>query len=286
MDTVEFQCGNWQLQCLPDDGARISKLRFSGLDLLADRPDNFRPPSVDYGKYEIRPVYGYDDCFPTVDACKSPIDDSDIADHGHLCWLPWQVEASGNSLHCEVVEETLNIQFSRTLVFDRNNLRWEFEVLNNNSDIEISFLHVMHGLMPLGQIDSIALPGFNELFDEINNKTSRGKDPAKVAEQLLKSLKGKSLMLLLRGVEDGSFELGFKSGFKLLIEYPAELFSTLGIWWNNEGYPDEDGCRRIECAFEPMSSHVSSLYESYKQGKTLVVMPEQKFNWQINWEIW
>ena len=116
MDTVEFQCGNWQLQCLPDDGARISKLRFSGLDLLTARPDNFRPPSVDYSKYEIRPVYGYDDCFPTVDACKSPIDDSDIADHGHLCWLPWQVETSGNSLHCEVVEETLNIQFSRTLV--------------------------------------------------------------------------------------------------------------------------------------------------------------------------
>ncbi len=36
----------------------------------------------------------------------------------------------------------------------------------------------------------------------------------------------------------------------------------------------------------PMSGHVSSLYESYKQDKTLVVMPEQKFNWQINWEIW
>ena len=284
MDTVEFQYGNWQLKCLSADGARIGMLRFAGRDLLTGRADNFRPPSIDYGKYETRPVYGYDDCFPTVDPCKSPVDGSDIADHGLLCWLPWRVEISDNRLICRVVENALNIRFKRTLIFGDNNLKWEFEIFND-SDKQISFLHVAHALMPLDRIDSVALPDFDELFDEINNRVAGENSPAKLSEALSETPRGQTKMLLLRGVKNGKVEIALYNSLKLLIEYPAELFPTLGIWWNNGGYPDENGLRRTECAFEPIPGPVSSLLESYRQGRTLIAEPGRKLDWQINWKL-
>jgi hypothetical protein len=59
--------GRWTLDCSLADGARIGRLQFDGIDLLTRAPAAFRPPAGDYGDYELRPVYGYDDCFPTVD---------------------------------------------------------------------------------------------------------------------------------------------------------------------------------------------------------------------------
>ncbi|NQT91889.1 MAG: hypothetical protein HQ559_03940, partial [Lentisphaerae bacterium] len=64
--------GKWEVECVAGDGGRISRLSFAGRDLLTGPPADFRPPTLDYGTYEERPVYGYDDCLPTVVACEYP----------------------------------------------------------------------------------------------------------------------------------------------------------------------------------------------------------------------
>src|SRR5664279_3911135 len=71
MKIVQANIGNWYVQCLPEDGARISVLRYEGQDLLTAIPSSFKAPDKFHGEYEIRPVYGYDDCFPTVESCLS-----------------------------------------------------------------------------------------------------------------------------------------------------------------------------------------------------------------------
>ncbi len=92
--------GRWMIEYDLDNGARLNRLCFDKFDLLTTNPENFRPPSEDYGEYETRPVFGYDDCFPSVDQCNYPGMDWKIPDHGELCWLKWNVEAQGNRLIC------------------------------------------------------------------------------------------------------------------------------------------------------------------------------------------
>ena len=285
MDRVSLQSGRWEAECLPADGGRLSVLRFAGHDLLTRRPVDFRPPTADWGRYESRPVYGYDDCFPTVDACAFPSGRQwTVPDHGELCWLEWHAVATGNSLDCTAGRQALPVRFRRRMLFGESSLQWEFELVSE-ADLAIPFLHVMHGLMPLEEVACLDLPEFSALFDEMNDHAMPPCRPGDVAERLLSCREGTAQMLLLRQVKSGRFEVGFSNGMRLRVEYPLDMFPTLGIWWNRGGYPDEDGCRRVECAVEPIPGTASSLARSYGEGVCLSLGPRETSQWTIVWEI-
>ena len=79
--------------------------------------------------------------------------------------------------------------------------------------------------------------------------------------------------------------MDLENGMQLKMTYPKNYFSSIGIWWNNSGYPDEDGCRRNECAFEPIPGSTSMLTDAYQDGTCMFVAPGQQLNWQIKWNI-
>ena len=212
-----LQTGNWHVSCLPKDGGRLKKLSYAGHNLLTGKPMVFRPPSENYGRYETRPVYGYDDCFPTVDACDFPLQQYlSTHDHGELCWLGWQVATGKKGLECTVSSKLLPAQFKRSMIFEQNILKWEFEVINN-SDNSLPFQHVMHPLMPLNEITKINLPVFSELVDEMNSKILPTALPSDLTKSLLNQSQGTTNMLLLRDIKDGQMELCFKNKIKLKI---------------------------------------------------------------------
>jgi hypothetical protein len=239
--------GPWEVACDLADGARIGALRYDGIDLLTTAPAQFRPPAKDYGRYETRPVYGYDDCFPTVDGCDG------WPDHGELCWRAWQ----GSAQECAVRSARWPVTFTRRLAFAAGSLTWNFAV-RNDGDRPRAFQHVMHPLMPLDQITGLELPGG--------------------ADSLLAVQRGQHTM---RFVPGGHFALIFRGGLRLNVRFDTTLFPTLGIWWNNRGYPDEDGLRRCECAFEPTPGKNSTLTD----GTTLVAPPQGTVSWQVVWEL-
>lgn len=284
MSNIKANIENWHIQCLPEDGARISVLRFAGLDLLTAKPALFKSPERFYGEYETRPVYGYDDCFPTVDPCKYPADNFNCRDHGELCWQKWQVILDGNRLICSTVCNKPNISFKRILEFAGNSLTWRFEVVNLSGAI-IPFLHVMHALMPLNEIQSMEFPEFEGIVDENKSVAPVLKSSVDLADHLLEIKPGVYEMLLLKNVTGNFIKLVFRNGIKMQIEYSPELFSTLGIWWNNVGYPDEEGLRRSECAFEPIPGSCSNLEDSFKEGIYFKADPGKTLNWEMNWKV-
>jgi len=284
MKIVEANFGNWYIQCLSDDGARISILRYEGQDLLTANPPSFKAPDQFYGAYETRPVYGYDDCFPTVDPCAFPDKSIEYKDHGELCWLDWQVKVESNKLICSVDCLNPRVTFKRILEFIGNRLIWQFEV-ENTSDMKIDFLHVMHALLPLSQIRSIELPGFAKILDDINLVVPSLKDADQVASHLLEIQSGGYEMLLLKDIDAGSVKLGLQNNLNLQMTFDNKLFPTLGIWWNNRGYPVEAGLRRAECAFEPIPGTCSNLFHSFNDEIYLRTEPGELLNWEISWEI-
>jgi len=92
-------------------------------------------------------------------------------------------------------------------------------------------------------------------------------------------------MLLLKDIDAGSVKLGLQNNLNLQMTFDNKLFPTLGIWWNNRGYPEEAGLRRAECAFEPIPGASSNLFKSYNDGVCLAVEPGKSMHWEIVWKM-
>jgi hypothetical protein len=272
MKIIRADISNWHVECIPDDGARISVLQFKGKDMLTRVPGTFRPPEKFYGEYETRPVFGYDDCFPTVDPCSYPENFFECRDHGELCWKKWQARFACDSLFCYTKCIRPKVTFKRTLEFTANSISWQYEVVNL-ADRELPFLHVMHALMPLNEIAGISFPDFESLTDENSVIISDIKKPGELTDFLLSLNAGSYRMILLKNVAGKTIDVVYRNGLALQIEFPMELFSTIGVWWNNSGYPDEEGLRRCECAIEPIPGTCSNLSESYRAGTYLKTEP-------------
>ncbi len=283
MQQEKADYGNWHVEYLPLDGARISVIRYKNLDLLTSPPADFRPPEKDSGEFETRPVYGYDDCFPTVDPCEYPQEGFTCRDHGEICWKEWNVNRSDNRLEFLVSCGNPKAEFKRRMTFVDNTLYWNFEV-ENSSDRQIIFLHVMHALLPLSRIKSISLPECSSILDESEYLNTGLKSSASFGEWLLTFHPGSYGMYLLQNIGHGKVGLMYKTGQTLGISFDRSIFPTLGIWWNRKGYP-EGGILRDECAFEPIPGTCSSLSKSFSDGVYLSVRKGEKISWEIQWEI-
>ncbi len=280
----EYRDENWYMLYTPEDGARIDRLQYRDVDLLTTRPESFRPPRQDYGRYETRPVYGYDDCFPSVEESAYPGMDWRVPDHGEICWLKWDAVPHDNGVFFIVKSSRLPLVFKRKMVFTESELQWHFEVVNHG-DKTYPFQHVIHPMIPLDDVSAVELPEFSETHDAIRNKKLELKSAPELSRFLLARPRGSANMLFVRGVASNRVYFELRKQLGLTIVFPAEYFSTIGIWWNRDGYPDEEGLRRNECAFEPVPGSNSTLSDAFEENRCLFVEPGQRFRWQISWHL-
>lgn len=146
-------------------------------------------------------------------------------------------------------------------------------------------LHVMHALLPLNEVCGVRVPEFSLAIDEIEEEPAELETPDDVADHLLARPEESTAMLLLRGVETGIYEVAFRTGLRLQVHFESDLFPTLGIWWNRGCYPDEDGCRRTECAFEPIPGAWSSLARATEEAGVPLVPAGEGLGWEVSWII-
>jgi len=285
--TIRSDFGPWHVECLPQDGGRISSVKYDGYEFLTSAPADFKAPQQDYGQYELRPVYAYDDCFPSIRPCEHPHRPGvKIRDHGDVCYMTWQVTAGADRLDGSVRSETCpEITFSRSLVFSDDTLDWRYEVSNDGQD-DFAFIHVPHPLMPPEKIRSIKLPDFAKAISPMRDgaviETTNG---AQHAEYLLAQPDGSADFMQLLDVASGQVELTWQDGPVLTIDFDTKVFPTLGIWWNRRGYPAEAGIERSECAFEPMPGISASLDECIAEGRYMTVPAGGKTSWNVTWRI-
>lgn len=279
----QFNHGRWFVEYDPDDGARLSRLCFDGFDLMTTEPARFKPPEREYGEYEKRPVYGYDDCFPSVEECTYPESGWAVPDHGELCWLKWDLAAQSDRLIFSVRSKVLPVRFTRSLLFNPAELVWKFEI-SNMGDHALPFQHVVHPLMKPDDIADLQLPDFESVNDDKGNRFEM-QNADEVRDFLFTRKKGDTHMLFIQNAESGVISWTYKNGMRVVMTYPVEHFPAIGIWWNNSGYPDEEGCRRNECAFEPVPGTTSRLTEAIESGHALQAKPGDSFAWELSWKI-
>ncbi|MFZ1081946.1 MAG: hypothetical protein WAO19_08470 [Candidatus Kryptoniota bacterium] len=280
----EFNHGPWHIEYRLNDGGRLSRISYKDYDLLTVEPTNFCPPTTDYGQYERRPVFGYDDCFPSLGSCCFPGTKIYIPDHGEICWLTWELLEKPRSLEFFVKSKILPLAFKRKMVFTDSSIIWNFEVFNE-SHARLPFQHVMHPLYQLDKIKSIELPEFQSAFDWIKGQNMNSLSPGKMRELLLGQPLGSARMLYLRNIKTGELSWTYFNRMCLKVKFPLKFFPTIGIWWNNSGYPEQDGICRTECSFEPTAGFSGILSQGYEDGNCMSVDPGGFFSWQIRWEM-
>jgi galactose mutarotase-like enzyme len=127
---------------VPGMGAKIVSL----FDKRAERewllpPTNREFKPVAYGvPFVDQDMSGWDEVFPTTDACNYPVDgpyrDNALPDHGEVWALPWQViNVTEDSISLSTVGRALPYRLSRTVrVTDVRRITVEFEVVNTGSE--------------------------------------------------------------------------------------------------------------------------------------------------------
>jgi hypothetical protein len=281
---TEKTFGPWHLEITPEDGARVSRLAYKGYDLLTVAPQKFRAPGPGYGPYESRPVYGYDDCFPSVVPCRYPESEWDVPDHGEVCWLPWECGELSNGVRSSVRSRVLPLVLTRTMIFEGSRLIWDFGV-ENHGGVPLPAQHVMHPLVDPGKISEIRLPGFRRVYDYAAKDYLDLHGSEAVEDLLLGLPSGGTAMLFLRDVDEGEVEWKYHNGLSVLCTFPIDLFPTLGIWWDNAGHPDLPELARSECAFEPTPGSTGSLAASFEEGGCLEAPPGSVLRWRVVWEV-
>ena len=280
----KFQFGPWFTEYDSNDGARLNSLQYNDIDILTQEPRNFKVPKNDFGRYETRPVYGYDDCFPSVEESKFPNSDWLIPDHGELCWLPWKTERSTDTLTFSVKSQKIPVTFERKMRFENNQLVWSFTV-DNFGNVPIPFQYVMHPLMPLSAITDVKLPEFESVFDDIKKKRLPLSNSKTMREFLLAQQPGSTNMLFIQNISEGKLSWELLNKIKIELIFSKKLFPTIGVWWNYDSYPDEEDCRRNECALEPIPGMNSTLLDAFNTKDHLTVQPGKMFQWEVVWRI-
>ncbi len=162
---LKLENGTIQVVVVPEMGAKITSLldKRNQVEWLigpGDRP--FKP--VPYGAvFTDQDMSGWDEMFPTINACQYPGPSSGqsiaLPDHGEVWALPWQRVSSGQAaLDFQVSGRALAYTFSRKIEFaEESVLRFSYQAVNR-SDKPLHALWAAHPQFLSGSNARVILP--------------------------------------------------------------------------------------------------------------------------------
>ena len=91
-----------ELMVLPTLGAKISSVRWAGVELLAQNPRKRLEEARYAAPYSEFDASGFDECLPTIGPCRYPEfpwEGVEVPDHGEMWSIPWAAQEEGDELH-------------------------------------------------------------------------------------------------------------------------------------------------------------------------------------------
>lgn len=283
---IVWQDGNWEVRCDPEDGGRIGSIRWQGRELLT-RPHlvggRFQAPAGDYGDYETRPVFGYDDCWPCLEACRWPGTGRKVRDHGELVWLEWEALADSGVMVARVSDTSAGWQFERRTLNHDGALVFEYACANTGS-APFPMSWAGHVLVPPSSVTELSLPGFGFLHQGSAHGGACLQMPDDVWSYLASLPTGEAAFLVLGDLTTHCVQLQFDD---LNWRWSVEGISrpAIGLWYNRSGYPGSGELAREEFGIEWMTSPVCALDSFPQASDAVVVEPGAEHSWRMRWEI-
>ncbi|WP_309119991.1 hypothetical protein [Paenibacillus sp.] len=274
---------------VPELGAKIVSLRYrpSGKEWLIDPGERaLRKP--DYGSaFAEADMSGWDECFPTIDACAYPAEGAfagrPLPDHGELWSLPWSADVQDGSLVCAAAGRALPYAFARRMFFAADDtLRLEYAVENRGAE-PLAALWAAHPQFRATEQTRIRLPRtVDRVLCVYGGRTMEAGTRLAWPEGLDRigsAARRDSRKLYV----DGPAGLGWAglyeadSGDYLTMEWRPEELPYLGVWIDEGDFND-----RAVCALEPSNGFYDDLSEAAARGMTLSIPPGGTAAWRLN----
>lgn len=281
----------------PDPGAKLVSLvaKESGYEFLVQRPGETYREQPFGGHYTDGECSGFDDMFPTIDGCayhKDPWKGIQMADHGEVWSLPWDVETQEGVIHFSVagVRFPYLLQKQVQLAGERT-LRFSYTLVNNGP-ADFDFLWAGHFMLNIEVGTQVLVP--DDCKEVISILTNTGREYGeRMAWPMFKDEGGKAYRADISRPESsngfekyyftnklskGWCELRYPRGDKRIrIGFSAETVPYLGILMNENGW---DGLYNI--FVEPCTVCYDRPDTAEKYGQVSRVKAGDRYTWAVD----
>jgi galactose mutarotase-like enzyme len=299
---INLDNGVIRLIVLPDLGGKIASL----VRIASGHSFLLSPEQV--GKTYRMPAYGdpfrdydtsgFDECFPTVSACRYPCKDSRevmLPDHGELWSVPWSVAQEDGTIYLEAQGRAIPYSLRKKICLDGPEVQIEYELVNR-CHLALSYLWSAHPLLVPEAMSRILLPeDVNEVLIEWSRNADRGTHGDTWTWPLWK---GEDLRLILPPTVGAAHKLftprlrrGYCSFFKpkanesITFSFDPELVPYLGVWVCQGGWPEVEPRGHYAVALEPCTARFDSLFEAAAHGDALTLRPGERRSWWLRMRV-
>jgi hypothetical protein len=287
------------VQFLPAIGAKMSSLfvKSRGFELLVQRPGETYLTQPYDGDYVAGECSGFDEMFPTIDACHYPAHPwkgTPIPDHGEVWSLPWHADAQDGRLHFAVHGVRFPYRLEKWASFaDASTLRLEYR-LTNLSPFDFDFMWAAHAMFNLEEdVELVLPPGARQVVSRLSYSGELGRygdifdwpcftSPSGAARDLRRirpAAAGDAEKYFVKGgLTDGWCALRYhRSDFVLTLTFPADRVPHLGI------LPNEGGWQGLYNIFlEPCTASFDDLNVARLRGECSTVKARATCEWWLD----
>jgi galactose mutarotase-like enzyme len=232
--------------------------------------------------------FGWDEMFPSVDACAYPTDPFaglDVVDHGELWNITWEtLEVSATTIAQRARSERFDYTFERTLDLDGPTLRANYAVLlNETAPAALPFLWALHPQFAMNEGSRVELGGDHTHVIDTGDAAS------------VRSVEWLGDLVIERDVEVGSDRMIYvtpgelieeariidASGLTMRLTWDHTFAPYLGVWMDRGHYTSG----RV-VAIEPTNGFFDELARAYRSGTVGSFAPGKRVTWwvELNFE--
>ena len=287
-----------KVQFLPGMGAKMASLLYKPLDfeLLVQRPGKrYRRQPFD-GVYVNGECSGFDDMFPTIDACayeRAPWKGIPLADHGEVWSLPWTETHAEDRIHFSVSGIRFPYRLEKWACIEpTGSLRLDY-CLTNPTPFEMDFLWAAHMMINLSEGCLLTLPaGVNKIVNRLSFNGNLGGfgdefdwPIAALKEDMQRDLrimrprttKDADKYFVKGKMPEGWCKVDYpQESISLKISFPVDSVPYLGILTNEMGF---DNLYNI--FIEPCTGSFDRIDIARLRGENSVIPPDSSLRWSL-----
>ncbi len=286
------------VEFLPEIGGKMTRLRnkITGREfLLPSQASDGRYRIPEYGDlYENYDTSGFDDCFPTIEACQVRESDGKVfqwPDHGEVWALEWDYHIMEKGILFSVTGKQVRYELTRLVSLHQSQLTFHYKLKNQDST-GFHYLWAAHPLIRVVPGSHIVLPEevtrvlinwatppqlgeFGELkpWPVVN-----GRDLSRVQDEQA----GIALKCFTDPLKQGVARITFPDSPDILeIGFEAEINPYLGIWITYGGWPGYSSRKHLTVGLEPTSGRPDSLEKAMERGECQFLTPGGEVEWNL-----
>jgi hypothetical protein len=307
IDAITLESDLLQVQFLPKHGGKMASFVYkeTAREFLVQAPELSYKALQFAGKYTDAECSGFDDMFPTIDSMTYsdyPWQGVEMADHGEVCGLPWEVEIGADDLLMSVYGVRFPYKLEKRIRFESEHvLRIDYRAINL-SPFDFDFLWAAHPMIDTRDGVEILVPyeGQQEARCIFSSDPQLGAygDLLTWPETLRKDGKMEKLAVMMPEKTSNSGAKTYKFFFKerlpegwcafrytsegtvLRFSFPEEKVPYLGIWTNNKVFKDFYNIALEMCTGSMDRPDLAKLYQ-----QNSILRGNSEYHWYLKLQV-